>query len=130
MPARAPDRKLFDSDAFYAALDGARRDRDLRWKDVAAEAEISASTLTRMAQGRRPDVNSLAALCQWADLDANDYMRRSETLEGDSPKDEKNSDFLAMTSTYLRSDRNLTTEGAKALDTMIKTAYEQFRKPK
>lgn len=123
MPARAPERKLFDSDAFYAALDGARQQQGLRWKDVAAQAQVSASTLTRMAQGRRPDVDSLAALCQWANLDANDYMRRSEP----AAEDEGDSRFLAMASTYLRSDRNLTPEGAKALDTMIKTAYEQFR---
>ncbi len=125
MPARASGRKLFDSDAFYAALDGARQSQGLRWKDVAGKAEVSASTLTRMAQGRRPDVDSLTALCQWAHLDANDFMRR-----GQGPDEGGDPGFLAMASTYLRSDKNLTREGAEALDTMIKTAYEQFRKRK
>ena len=122
MPARAPERKLFDSDAFYSALDGARQERDMRWKDVAAEANVSASTLTRMAQGRRPDVDSLAALCQWANLDANDFMRGGEAEDEGEP-----APFLAMASTYLRSDKNLSPESAKALDTMIKVTYEQLR---
>jgi hypothetical protein len=78
-----------------------------------------------MAQGRRPDVDSLTALCQWAHLDANDFMRR-----GQGPDEGGDPGFLAMASTYLRSDKNLTREGAEALDTMIKTAYEQFRKRK
>jgi transcriptional regulator with XRE-family HTH domain len=122
MATRAPERKLFDSDAFYSALDGARRERDLHWKDVAAEASVSASTLTRMAQGRRPDVDSLAALCHWANLDANDFMRRADD------KNDENAPFLAMASTYLRSDPNLTPESAKALDSMIKATYEQLPK--
>ena len=75
-----------------------------------------------MAKGRRPDVDSLAALCRWAGLNASDFMRsRDESPTGDS------SSFLAMASTYLRSDPNLTPESATALDTMIKTAYEQLR---
>ena len=51
----------FDADGFYAALDAERRSRRYTWKRVADESRVSASTLTRMAQGRRPDVDSLAA---------------------------------------------------------------------
>ncbi len=36
---------------------------------------MSASTLTRMAQGKRPDVDGLAALVAWSGLDADDYVR-------------------------------------------------------
>ena len=60
----------FDAEAFYAALDSQRHSRRLNWKQVAREAGISASTLTRIAQGKRPDVDSLAALLTWSGLKA------------------------------------------------------------
>ena len=49
----------FDSQGFYDALDATRRSRNLNWKQVAAQSGVSASTLTRMAQGRRPDVDGV-----------------------------------------------------------------------
>ena len=80
MPERKAGKKgWFDSDAFYSAIDGARRARKLNWKQVAAESGVSASTLTRMAQGARPDVDSLAALAAWSGLDADDYIRSDDT---------------------------------------------------
>jgi len=114
-------RGWFDADAFYAALDGGRRARGLNWKQVAAESGVSASTLTRMAQGKRPDVDGLAALVAWSGLDADDYVRGAEA---DRPEAEP----LAMISTYLRSDRNLSPEAARALDELVKATYERLRK--
>jgi transcriptional regulator with XRE-family HTH domain len=49
----------FDTAAFYDALDSVRQARRLNWKQVAGDSGVSASTLTRMAQGRRPDVDGL-----------------------------------------------------------------------
>lgn len=121
MPDKKPGKKgWFDSDGFYSALDAVRRARELNWKQVAAESGVSASTLTRMAQGARPDVDGLAALVAWSGLDADNYVRS----EGGRPAAEP----LAMISTYLRSDRNLTPEAATALDELIKATYERLRK--
>ena len=122
MPARPPERKLFDGDGFYAALDSARIARKLKWKDVAGQAGISASTLTRMAQGRRPDVDSLAALCRWASLDAQDFMGGKPSTS----KSESGTPPLAMISTYLRSDPNLKPEAAEMLDDLIKITYKRL----
>lgn len=115
-----PKSGWFDADAFYGALDGARRARRLNWKQVAGESGVSASTLTRMAQGKRPDVDGLAALVAWSGLDADDYVR-SQDNQRPSPEP------LAMISTYLRSDRNLSPEAATALDEMIKATYQKLR---
>ena len=71
---RVPRRGRFDAEAFYAALDAERRSRRQTWKRVAEEAQVSASTLTRMAQGRRPDVDSPAALVVWSGLSANRFV--------------------------------------------------------
>jgi transcriptional regulator with XRE-family HTH domain len=110
----------FDADAFYQALDAARQARRLTWKQVAAESGVSASTLTRMAQGKRPDVDGLAALAAWSGLDADDFVRSAQAR----PKPET----LAQISTYLRSDKNLSPEAATALDELIKATYERLRK--
>lgn len=92
----------------------------MNWKQVAAESGVSASTLTRMAQGKRPDVDGLAALAAWSGLDADGFVRSEQKRPEPEP--------LAKISTYLRSDRNLTPEAATALDELIKATYERLRK--
>ena len=109
----------FDADAFFSALDAVRIARKLNWKQVAQEVGISASTLTRMAQGKRPDVNSLAALASWSALAIDDYVRGKNSSMDAEP--------LAMISTYLRSDKHLSPDAAKALDAVIKATYERLR---
>ncbi len=110
----------FDSKGFYEALDATRRSRNLNWKEVAAQSGVSASTLTRMAQGKRPDVDGLAALVSWSGLKADDFVR-SENKQGEPEP-------LAMISTYLRSDKNLTPEAAATLDEVVKLTYQRLRK--
>jgi len=121
MPGKTGKRGWFDSDAFHAALDAVRRARDLNWKEVAAQSGMSASTLTRMAQGKRPDVDGLAALVAWSGLNADDYVRSDD-------EERPEAEPLAMISTYLRSDRNLSPEAARALDELVKATYERLRK--
>lgn len=113
-------RGRFDAMGFHQALDATRQARGITWRQVARESGIPASTLTRLAQGRRPDVDSLAALASWSGLHADDFVR-SETKRPEAEP-------LAMISTYLRSDPHLTDEAAAALDGIIKAAYERLRK--
>lgn len=109
----------FDSEGFYESLDAVRQAKRLNWKQVAADAGVSASTLTRMAQGRRPDVDGLAALAAWSGLSPDDFVRSDHSRPDPEP--------LAMISTYLRSDKNLSPEAATALDQVIKATYERLR---
>jgi len=111
----------FDASAFYSALDSQRLGQALNWKEVAAKSGVSASTLTRMAQGKRPDVDSLAALVAWSGLNADDFIRSTEERPA--------AETLAKITTYLRSDRHLTPEAATAMDEMIKATYERLRLP-
>ena len=114
-------RKLgsFDSGAFYEALDATRQAKKLTWKQVASQSGVSASTLTRMAQGRRPDVDGLAALATWSGLSTDGFVR-SEVEKSDPEP-------LAVISTYLRSDKNLSPQAATALDELLKVSYERLR---
>src|SRR5688572_3900881 len=111
----------FDGAAFYAALDAVRETRKLNWKQVAAASKVSASTLTRIAQGRRPDVDGLAKLLAWSGLKAESFIR------GDSPRSKK-PETMAMISTYLRADPHLTPKSAAALEELMKVTYRRLRK--
>ncbi|MFC5357087.1 helix-turn-helix domain-containing protein [Azospirillum himalayense] len=95
--------------------------KKLTWKKVAEDSGVSASTLTRMAQGKRPDVDSLAALLAWSGLHADDFVR----VEGHRPSE---ADSLAKITAYLRADPNLSEEGASALEALLKSAYERLRR--
>ena len=109
----------FDNEGFYDALNATRQAKKLSWKQVATESGVSASTLTRMAQGKRPDVDGLAALLSWSGLKADDFVRSDARESEPEP--------LAMISTYLRADKNLTPEGAAALDEVVRATYERLR---
>lgn len=109
----------FDGERFFSALDSARSARGLTWKKVAEQAKVPASTLTRMSQGRKPDVDSLSALCAWSGLRADDFI-----TSGDRQKTEP----LAEVTALFRADPNLSKDGAIAMEAIIKAAYEQIRK--
>src|SRR6266481_6849580 len=102
------EAKGFNGDAFYRALETAVTTRSKTWKQVAAETGVSASTLTRMAQGRRPDAASLAALSAWAGLNPSDFVK--------APYKATRPESMAQISTLLRGDPNLDAEGAEAVE--------------
>jgi transcriptional regulator with XRE-family HTH domain len=111
----------FDAERLYAILDSHRISRNLTWKQVAEQSGVSASTLTRMSQGRRPDVDTLAALLEWSGESTDSFMAstRSVTPSG--------TDTLASITAQFRADNSLSAEARKALETTIKVLYEQFR---
>ena len=110
-------RDEFNMDSFFAAIDAHRTARELMWKDVAAESGVSQSTLTRISQGRRLDVDGLALLLTWSGLDASDFFNgRPQEPEP-----------LAQVTALLRADKNLQPDSAEALEQIIKVAYAQFK---
>ena len=111
--------KGFDSEAFYQALAATVRQRQVTWKDVSRATGVSATTLTRMAQGRQPDAASMAALSAWSGLNPGDYVETKDRAE--------RPETLAVISTVLRADQTLTAEAADAIDVMVQSAYERFR---
>ena len=106
----------FDLDKFHAALNAQRAAKSLTWKDVAQQSGVSASTLTRMSQGKRPDVDGLALLLAWSGLDALQFGPEANEPEP-----------LAKIAANLRADRNLSDDSVKALEEIIRVAYERFR---
>src|SRR5258706_15645338 len=102
------DYKGFDGDGFYRALEATVTARSRNWKQVAAETGVSASTLARMAQGRKPDASSLAALSAWAGLNPSDFVHAPYKIAHPEP--------LTQISTLLRSDPNLDAQAAEAVE--------------
>jgi len=111
----------FDAEAFYAALDSRRQSRRITWKQVAEESGVSASTLTRMAQGRRPDVDSMAALAAWSGLSVDLFVYHDDV-------ERTQTDSLAAITAYLRADPHLSRQSAEAIEAVLKAAYEKLRK--
>lgn len=112
----------FDAKAFYSALDSERIARDKTWKQVAAAANVSASTLTRMGQGKRPDVDSLAKLANWSGLDVDQF------IQGKRNREKPSSETINEISALLRADRNLNNAGAETLEAIIRSAYAHLKK--
>lgn len=110
-------RHSFNAAGFYIALDLERASRRATWKDVAADSGVSASTLTRMKQGKRPDVDSLAALASWAHLDVDAFIEKGP------------GDAFAMPqiSALLRADPNLSAASATAIEELLRMAYDRMR---
>lgn len=57
--------KQLDVAALYAALDLIRSHSGSTWRDVAKATGISPSTFSRLAEGRKPDADSLCTLVAW-----------------------------------------------------------------
>lgn len=112
-----PDDR-FDTDAFYAALNAARLSKQKTWKDVAEEAGVNASTLSRIGQGAKPDVNGLAALLQWSSLKAESFIRGTKG---------KNAEPLAEITALLRADPKLSKTNAKIMEDLVINTYNQLK---
>jgi transcriptional regulator with XRE-family HTH domain len=113
--------KNFDGSAFYSAIVSTVVARGVTWKQVSQETGVSATTLTRMAQGRRPDAGSLAALSAWAGINPADYVNLRQRSTNPEP--------LARISSLLRSDPRLKPNAVVALEAMLQTAYERLKTP-
>jgi transcriptional regulator with XRE-family HTH domain len=108
----------FDSDGFYAALNAERLSRQMTWKDVAEEAGVNASTLTRMGQGNKPDVNGLAALLEWSGLKAEMFIRSGDNREPET---------LTKVTALLRADPNLSSLHAQIMEDIVHHTYKRLR---
>jgi transcriptional regulator with XRE-family HTH domain len=107
-----------DVEALYAALDNKRKAEGTSWREIARRLDVSPSTFSRMAQGRRPDVDTFATLLHWLGMPAESFMRGATATTSEEP--------VAMVSSYLRSARNVKPEDAEALEDIFRAAYNRL----
>lgn len=110
----------FDSMAYFRALDLVRESHDFKWKQVGEASSVSASTLTRMAQGKRPDADSLAKLSAWSGLNPAEFVSNIKTTT--------NVESLNQALALFRADPHLTDKGKMTMEAMITAAYNQLKK--
>jgi transcriptional regulator with XRE-family HTH domain len=99
--ARVSDtsRQVLDIAALAAAIETVTRHRKISMKDVAAETGLSASTLTRLTQGQKPDADGLVTLLSWLNAEASAFAvdrRLSACLSTpESIADQQGTEFLS-----------------------------------
>jgi len=113
-------KEQFDNVGFFSALDAQRAAKRMNWKQVAAESGVSASTLTRLAQGKRPDVDGLAALLKWSGLKAESFISQAEETPPAEP--------IAQMTALLWADPHLTIDSKKTLESVLMATYQGLRK--
>lgn len=104
----------FNQEAFFAALDTERLARRKTWKQVAEESKVPASSLSRMGQGKRPDVDTLAKLLSWSRFKAENFIDKEKGAKPIS---------LAAISALLRADPKLSADSKKTLEHIIVSTY-------
>ena len=70
----ATDNGRFDWDGFFYDLNTIRLKRRASWKDVAEQSRVTASSLTRLEQGKTLTVENLARLLLWSGLSFDAYI--------------------------------------------------------
>jgi transcriptional regulator with XRE-family HTH domain len=116
------EERVVDVEALFSALDAKRKSEELSWRDAAAEIGVSASTLTRMAQGASPDVEGFGKMVRWLGVSADDFISGARAATS-----KKAGDLLVVVSRHLRASKELDPQSAKALESIIETAYKQMK---
>ncbi|MFI1419329.1 helix-turn-helix domain-containing protein [Streptomyces sp. NPDC020731] len=111
--------------ALYAALDAARTTRGLSWRQLAGQVGVSPSTMSRLANGHRPDVDAFAALVQWLSLPAESFMV-DESGDGADVHSAEEPELLAQLAPLLRSRRDLGEDDVRYLEEVIGAAMRRF----
>ncbi|QFZ77388.1 helix-turn-helix domain-containing protein [Streptomyces fagopyri] len=110
--------------ALYAALDAARTKKELSWRQLAAAVGVSPSTMTRMANGNRPDVDAFAALVRWLGMPAETFMVDPEGDQLETRAEEP--ELMAQLAPLLRARGDLGAEDVKYLEEVIGAAMRRF----
>ena len=80
---------------------------------------VSASTLSRIEQGKLPDVDTFLKICYWLNVSPEMFHKKSKVIVSDRDKIEA----------HLRADKNLDEETANAVIHMIDLAYNKKISP-
>ena len=112
----------FDDSGFYQAIEAKRQSQGLSWRQLGRTLNLSPSTFSRLARGRRPDVETFLRLLAWLQLPADSFM-----IGTTSSCVENAPDTLGVIAAALRADRSIPTEGAGALERLFRVAYSNLR---
>jgi len=108
---------FFDAQKFAAHVRTKRGAQSLR--SIVGEIEgVSLSTLSRLENGKIPDMETFLHICDWLDASPDDFMR-----SGQAPQEPKRS-TLEQVLLLLRMDTSLDAEVTNALAVLIQRLIE------
>lgn len=114
------DTSAVDVKSLHAALDHSREEKGLSWRQLAKELDVSASTLSRMTNGLKPDVSAFAAMTTWLRMPAESFYRVSAP-SGEEPE------LVAQLAPLLRARKDLGEKDIEYLEELIGGAVRRFR---
>jgi len=83
--------------------------------------DVSASTLSRIENGKLPDMDVFLRLCDWIGLPPDTFLKQDDdTITSVSTPE--------IIEAHLRADRELDEETAEAIARMVRSAYELNRR--
>lgn len=109
-----------------ALIKAKRRELGIGLRTAAEESGISPSTLSRLERGisqSLPDTETLTKVANWLGVSLEDLIPQNMS---NNALDEPELSTPEAIEVYLRADKNLTPETAKALSDMFKIIYKQF----
>jgi transcriptional regulator with XRE-family HTH domain len=109
-----------DVSALYGALDSRRSTKNLSWRKLAKELNLSPSIFTRLAQGSQPQTGSYLRMVDWLGKPRDAFFDRGK------PSEDEARDTLAAINGYLRADKALKAESARAIAKIVETAYAEM----
>lgn len=117
------DQGKFDDGAFFEAIESRRQAENLSWRQLGRKLALSPSTFSRMARGRRPDVDTFLRLLAWLNLPAESFIK------GHARATSKGMDTLSAIRAVIRADRAIPSEGAGALEQLLRVVYARLATP-
>lgn len=115
-------RIKIDVAALHAALDAERTARNLSWRQLAKEIDVTPSLLARLSNGYRPDADGFVTLVSWLGIPAEKFMlRQGEDNPGRQPE------LLSELAPLLRARRDLDEADITYLEEVIKATIRRVR---
>jgi len=85
---------------------------------------VSASTLSRIEQGKVPDLDTFLRICEWLGSNPDELVQNPDWRQEGRGLPPDTAEVIAA---HLRADRTLDPETAQALETMIRLAFKAAR---
>jgi transcriptional regulator with XRE-family HTH domain len=108
------------ADRLYIALNAARIERAASWRALAQEIGVSASLLSRISNGQKPDADGFATIVSWLGIPAEQFID-DENARTESP------DVLVQLAPLLRAQKDLDENDVKYLEQVIAATLERVR---
>jgi transcriptional regulator with XRE-family HTH domain len=117
-------RATVDVAGLYAALEAAKQSKGMSWRQLAREIGVSPSTMSRLANDLKPDVNAFAAMVRWLNIPAERFMIDVE--EQRQRRESEQPDLVATLAPLLRARTDLKEEDVVHLEELIASAVRRF----